>query len=108
MSDDTFSTVKCDGCSAEHTRQLKCRECGSDICESCADDEVLCVDCAPDPEDELVTCDGCGEEGYAERDNMFTFNCKVCGSEICENCSSNNLCETCEAKTTGVRTFHFP
>lgn len=107
MSDDAFPVNQCEGCGGSLTARLKCSECGCEVCSNCTDAEGHCIDCAPDPEDELVTCDGCGEEGYAGRDNMFTFSCKKCGDEICENCSSNNLCEDCEANTTGVVTVHF-
>lgn len=106
MSDDHPG---CHGCGAVDAERLKCTKCGASVCRSCPglDSGDLCIDCAPDPDDDFVTCDGCGEEGWAGRDNMFTFNCRVCGDEICENCSSNNLCEDCEAKTIGVVTVHF-
>lgn len=107
MSDDARHVVVCEGCGAENTPHLKCSGCGCSVCDSCTDNQDQCIDCAPDPDDEFVTCHGCGEDGYAGRDGMFTFNCKVCGKEICETCSTNNLCETCEAQTTGVVTVHF-
>ena len=84
-------------------RPEPCRECGEDVPHG-EDNEGLCASCAK--EDEWVECE-CGESGWAGCDNMFTFSCKECEAEICESCSSNNLCEGCEERTAGVRTIRF-